>query len=145
MITIDQNNLSENVKHAYNLSEKFNKEARNKIVPGSDEHLDLVSQNTGFFNQLIEILSLVNNLVEKNFPSNKNEAEEIKLALHSLHSSLDLFVSKIKDTSLSKSSYHNSIEQLELENSQIVEYINDINEFVLSDEELISDDFFDEE
>ncbi|WP_396170729.1 hypothetical protein [Flavobacterium sp.] len=142
MITLDQNNLSENVKHAYNLSEKFNKESRSKITPGSDAHLDIISQNTGVFNQLIGILSLVNNLVEKNFPSDKQEAEEIKLALHSLHSSLDLFVNKIK---VSDSSYSESVLQLEAETSQIVEYINDINDFVLSDEELISDDFFTEE
>ncbi len=142
MITLDHNNLSENVKHAYNLSEKFNKESRSKITPGSDEHLDIISQNTGVFNQLIGILSLVNNLVEKNFPSDKQEAEEIKLALHSLHSSLDLFVNKIK---VSDSSYSESVLQLEAETSQIVEYINDINDFVLSDEELISDDFFTEE
>jgi hypothetical protein len=142
MITLDQNNLSENVKHAYNLSEKFNKESRSKITPGSDAHLDIISQNTGVFNQLIGILSLVNNLVEKNFPSDKQEAEEIKLALHSLHSSLDLFVNKIK---VSDSSYSESVLQLEAETLQIVEYINDINDFVLSDEELISDDFFTEE
>lgn len=142
MITLDHNNLSENVKHAYNLSEKFNKESRSKITPGSDAHLDIISQNTGVFNQLIGILSLVNNLVEKNFPSDKQEAEEIKLALHSLHSSLDLFVNKIK---VSDSSYSESVLQLEAETSQIVEYINDINDFVLSDEELLSDDFFTEE
>jgi len=142
MITLDHNNLSENVKHAYNLSEKFNKESRSKIIPGSDDHLDIISQNTGVFNQLIVILSLVNNLVEKNFPSDKQEAEEIKLALHSLHSSLDLFVNKIK---VSNSSYSESVLQLEAETSQIVEYINDINDFVLSDEEFISDDFFTEE
>ena len=142
MITLDHNNLSENVKHAYNLSEKFNKESRSKITPGSDEHLDIISQNTGVFNQLIGILSLVNNLVEKNFPSDKQEAEEIKLALHSLHSSLDLFVNKIK---VSDGSYSESVLQLEAETSQIVEYINDINDFVLSDEEFISDNFFIEE
>lgn len=142
MITVDHNNLSENVKHAYNLSEKFNKESRSKITPGSDEHLDIISQNTGVFNQLIGILSLVNDLVEKNFPSDKQEAEEIKLALHSLHSSLDLFVNKIK---VSDSCYSESVLQLEAETSQIVEYINDINDFVLSDEEFISDDFFTEE
>jgi hypothetical protein len=142
MITLDHNNLSENVRHAYNLSEKFNKESRSKITPGSDDHLDIISQNTGVFNQLIGILSLVNNLVEKNFPSDKQEAEEIKLALHSLHSSLDLFVTKIK---VSDTSYSESVVQLEAETSQIVEYINDINDFVLSDEEFISDDFFIEE
>lgn len=142
MITLDHNNLSENVKHAYNLSEKFNKESRSKITPGSDEHLDIISENTVVFNQLIGVLSLVNDLVEKNFPSDKHEAEDIKLALHSLHSSLDLFVNKIK---VSDSSYSASVMQLEAETSQIVEYINDINDFVLSDEEFISDDFFTEE
>lgn len=142
MITLDHNNLSENVKHAYNLSEKFNKESRSKITPGSDEHLDIISENTVVFNQLIGVLSLVNDLVEKNFPSDKQEAEDIKLALHSLHSSLDLFVNKIK---VSDSSYSASVMQLEAETSQIVEYINDINDFVLSDEEFISDDFFTEE
>jgi hypothetical protein len=142
MITLDHNNLSENVKHAYNLSEKFNKESRSKITPGSDAHLDIISQNTGVFNQLIGIVSLVNNLVENNFPSDKQEAEEIKLALHSLHSSLDLFVTKIK---VSDTFYSESVVQLEAETSQIVEYINDINDFVLSDEEFISDDFFTEE
>ena len=142
MVTVDHNNLSENVKHAYYLSEKFNKESRIKITPGSDEHLDIISQNTGVFNQLIEILSLINNLLEKNFPSDKQEADELKLALHSLHSSLDLFVNKIK---VSDNSYSESVLQLEAENSQIVEYINDINDFVLSDEELISDNFFTEE
>ncbi|QYS89715.1 hypothetical protein [Flavobacterium davisii] len=139
MITLDHNNLSENVKHAYNLSEKFNKESRSKITLGSDEHLDVISQNTEVFNQLIGILSLVNNLVEKKFPSDKQEAEELKLALHSLHSSLDLFVNKIK---VSDSSYSESVIQLEAETAQIVEYINDINDFILSDEEFISDDFF---
>ncbi|OWP85373.1 hypothetical protein BWK59_00535 [Flavobacterium davisii] len=139
MITLDHNNLSENVKHAYNLSEKFNKESRSKITLGSDEHLDIISQNTEVFNQLIGILSLVNNLVEKNFPSDKQEAEELKLALHSLHSSLDLFVNKIK---VSDSSYSESVIQLEAETAQIVEYINDINDFILFDEEFISDDFF---
>src|SRR6218665_907104 len=124
MIKLDQRSLSENVKYAYDLSEKFNKESKSKIALGTDEHLDLVSKNTKIFNRLIGILSLVNDLVEKNFPSNKEEAEDIKLALHSLHSSLDLFLSKIK---ASNNSYKESITQLETEISQIVEYINDIN------------------
>ena len=46
---------------------------------------------------------------------------------------------------MSDSSYSESVMQLEAETSQIVEYINDINDFVLSDEEFISDDFFTEE
>lgn len=146
MITLDSsNNLSENVKHAYDLSEKFNKVSRNKIEAGSDDHLDIISRNTYVFSQLIEVLSKVNDLVEENFPSKKEEAEEIKLALHSLHSSLDLFVSKIKGVKLSSESYCNSISKLESENSQILEYINDINDYVLSDDDLISDDFFIEE
>jgi hypothetical protein len=41
--------------------------------------------------------------------------------------------------------YSESVVQLEAETSQIVEYINDINDFVLSDEEFITDDFFTEE
>lgn len=146
MITIDSSkNLSENVKHAYNLSEKFNKISNSKIEIGSNDHLDLISRNTSFFSQLIEVLSKVNNLVEENFPSKKEEAEEIKMALHSLHSSLDLFVCKIKNHKLSNQSYFNSIEQLESENAQIIEYINDINDYVLSDDNMISDDFFVEE
>ena len=143
MVTINSNrNLSDNVKHAYNLSEKFNKIYNSKTEIGSNDHLDLVSHNTAVFSQLIEILSKVNDLVEENFPSNKDEAEELKLALHSLHSSLDLFVDKIKSHTLSNESYYNSIQQLKLENSQIIEYINDINDYVLSDDDLISDDFF---
>lgn len=141
MTTLDHNNLQENVKHAYNLSEKFNKESRNKISIGSDAHLDIISENSEIYRQLVEILSVVNNLVEENFPSNKLQAEELKLALHSLHSSLDLFVDNIK---VSDGFYNEIVFQLENETSQIVEYINDINDFVLSDEELISDDFFTE-
>lgn len=142
MITLDQSNLSENVKHAYNLSEKFNQDSRSKITLGSDEHLDLISKNTVVLNQLIETLTHVNDLVEKHFPTDKEKAEELKLALHSLHSSLDFYIHKIK---LSDGSYHNSISKLEAENSQIVEYINDINEFILSDDEFILDDFLSEE
>ena len=136
-----KNNLKTNVRQAYNLSERFNAFSKKSIIPGSDEHLDIISKHSDVLGQLVTMLSEVNDLVEQHFPAAKEEAEELNLSLHSLHSSLDIFISKIKSNILVANSYGNSLELLESENNQILEYINDINEFVLSEENEIDDSF----
>jgi len=143
MSTFYSNSLSQDVRAAYQLSEKFNKEAF-RIEAGSDTHLDIITHNTAIFSQLDSVLSKLNDLIEQNFPSNKEVAEELKLILHSLHSSLSLFIDKIKNTKFAKISYQDAIDSLETENAQILEYIEDINNYILLDEELITDNFFEE-
>jgi len=143
MSTFYSNSLSQDVRAAYQLSEKFNKEAF-RIEAGSDTHLDIITHNTAIFSQLGSVLSKLNDLIEQNFPSNKEVAEELKLILYSLHSSLSLFIDKIKNTKFAKISYQDAIDSLETENAQILEYIEDINNYILLDEELITDNFFEE-
>lgn len=136
-----KNSLKTNVRQAYNLSEKFNTFSKKSIVPGSDEHLDIISKHSDVLNQLVSVLSDVNNLIEQHFPAGTEEAEELKLSLHSLHSSLDMFINKIKNNPFTAHSFSISLELLESENKQVFEYINDINEFILSDEDKIDDTF----
>jgi hypothetical protein len=142
MLTLNHNQLNENVRHAYDLTEKFNNELKSEMKAGSDEHLDLISTNTILFKELIQQLASVNDLIEENFPSNRKAAEEIKFALHSLHSSLDLFISKFKNDTLASKAYRDCILNLETETTQVIEYIQDINDFIISDEDFLSDDFF---
>lgn len=136
-----KNSLKTNVRQAYNLSEKFNTFSKSSVVAGSDEHLDIISKHSEVLTQLINMLSEVNDLIEQHFPSGAEEAEELKLSLHSLHSSLDMFIGKIKNNTVTANSFSSALELLETENNQILEYITDINEFILSDEDKIEDRF----
>lgn len=134
--------LNRKVKDAYLLSESFSIQNKEVILQGSDKHLDQVSETTKLLNELIDALSNLNNLIEENFPSKRDTANDLKFGLHSLHSSLLLFINKVKNDKVANFSYNDCIARLKLECNQVVEYINDLNDYVISQEDLIADNFF---
>lgn len=138
-MTIRTKNIRNKFKSTYNLSEKFNRTYSEIIRLGSDAHLDIISENTKQINLLISSLAVLNDLIEENFPKTIEEAELIKFNLHSLHSSLSLLIDNLQKDNLFQKSYKNSIDLLIEEDNQIIEYINDINEYVLSEDNSLED------
>lgn len=134
--------LNRKIKDAYLLSESFSIKSKEVILHGSDKHLDQISETTKLFNELIDALSNLNDLIEENFPSKRDAANDLKFGLHSLHSSLLSFIKTVKNDKIANSSYNDCIARLEVECDQVVEYINDLNDYVISQEDLIADDFF---
>ena len=120
------------IHQAYQLSEKFFQSNAPEL--GSDEHLDAINRNADFFKKLAQTLESVNNLIEEDFPKSKVDAEVIKVAMHSLHSSISIFIDKIRKSPVDAKSYIKCIDELESENMQLLEYINDINDYILSDD-----------
>ncbi len=135
MTKLQSRNIRNKFKSTYDLSEKFN---RNYSL-GSDTHLDIISENTKQLSVLISSLVVLNDLIEENFPNTIEEAELIKFNLHSLHSSLSLLIDNLQKDSLYQKSYANAIELLTDEDAQIVEYIYDINEYVLNQDSSLTD------
>ena len=88
---------------------------------------------------LISSLAVLNNLIEENSPKAIEETELIKFNLYSLHSSLSLLIDNLQKDNLFQKSYKNNIDLLIEENNQIIEYINDINEYVLSEDNSLED------
>ncbi|MDR2121599.1 MAG: hypothetical protein LBP34_00600 [Flavobacteriaceae bacterium] len=134
MTKIQSRNIRNKFKSTYDLSEKFNRNYSEIIRLGSDTHLDIISENTKQLNLLVSALAVLNDLIEKNFPQSIEEAELIKFNLHSLHSSLSLLIDNLQKNTLNQKSYKSSIDLLIDEDNQIIEYINDINEYVLSED-----------
>ncbi len=135
MTKVQSRNIRNKFKSTYDLSEKFN---RNYSL-GSDTHLDIISENTKQLSFLISSLTVLNDLIEENFPKTIEEAELIKFNLHSLHSSLSLLIDNLQKDDLFQKSYKNSIDLLIDEDNQILEYIKDINEYVLSEDNSLKD------
>lgn len=138
-MTVKTGNIKNKFKSTYDLSEKFNRNYSEIIRLGSDAHLDIISENTKQLNLLVSALATLNDLVEENFPQTIEEAELIKFNLHSLHSSLSLMIENLQKNVLNFKSYKNTIDLLIDEDSQIVEYINDINDYVLSKDNSLTD------
>lgn len=137
-MTIKTRNIRNKFKSTYDLSEKFNRSYSEIIRLGSDAHLDIISENTKQLNYLVSALSVLNDLIEENFPQNIEDAELIKFHLHSLHSSLSLMIENLQKNALHFNSYKNIIDLLIDEDSQIIEYINDINDYVLSKDDSLT-------
>lgn len=134
--------LNRKVKDAYLLSERFSAQNRSVIMHGSDQHLDQINNTTKYFNELIHALTDLNNLIEANFPSGKKAANELKFGLHSLHSSLIVFISKLKSDKIAYASFKDCVDRLDIECQQVSEYINDLNDYVIAPGEVVADNFF---
>ncbi|MNK26450.1 hypothetical protein D3C87_447870 [compost metagenome] len=126
-------NKNEQMQFIFSLSEKLKNNTK-RIVVGSDEHLDFINDRTKDLNEVIHYLAKYNDLVEKHFPGNKEEAQRIMQDLHTAHSSVTLLIRSVEKYNR-KNSFYTCIERLKEENSQLVEYIEDINNFVLNDDE----------
>ncbi|WP_257670018.1 hypothetical protein [Parapedobacter tibetensis] len=131
------------VRKAYDLSEEFNKKPLQEIIIGSDEHLDMISRETQELKKLITLIAKTNDDMENHFPRSKEIAEDIKPIMQLLHSSLTTFIGKVRNNKLIFNSFKGCIDQLEVENSQLNEYISDLNNYVISGNKVVSDDFFD--
>lgn len=142
MNIVQTQTLNKKVKDAYLMSESFIINNKEVILHGSDQHLDQINSTTKYFNELILVLTNLNNLFEANFPSNEKAANDLKFGLHSLHSSLIVFLSKLKNDNITSSSFKDCINRLEIESDQLNEYINDLNEYIISQEDVVDDDFF---
>lgn len=120
---------------AYNENEKLTQEAKcHTFELGSDEHLDSITIFKPILQKCKTGLQEVNNMMELNFPSdNKEGAKELKDALHMLHSSLTIFLDNIKNIEFGVASLEEDRESIMEETNQVEEYINDINCFILSD------------
>ena|SRR5690606_26711811 len=131
------------VKRAYDLSEEFNKKALQELLIGSDAHLDMISRETQELKKLIALMVKTNDDMEKYFPRSKEVAEDIKPIMQLLHSSLTTFIGKVRSSDLLCKSFGGCVDLLEIENAQLNEYISDLNNYVISGNKIVSDDFFD--
>lgn len=139
MTKVQSRNISNKFKSAYDLTEKFNRNFDEKIRLGSDAHLDIISENNKKLGVLVSDLSSLNDLIELNFPKTIEDAELIKFNLHSIHSALSLLINKLQKGDFNQKSYKNNIESLLDEDNQIIEYIYDINEYVLNKDDSLID------
>lgn len=123
----------EEIKLIMSLSENLRRKTTTFKL-GSDEHLDFVSAITTELNSLIEKLRDFNDSFELMFPKDKKSSEFAVNVLHILHSGLSLAIEKLKSDD-HKHAFKTCLENLKTEHNQIIEYIEDINEFILSDDE----------
>ncbi|WP_343566334.1 hypothetical protein [Sphingobacterium sp.] len=121
------------MKFIFTLTEKL-KNNRRRIVVGSDEHLDFINDRTKDLNRVIHYLAKFNDVIEKHFPNSKEDANKMLEGLHIAHSTVTLLISAVEKFN-KKNSFYTCIERLKEENSQLVEYIEDINNFVLNDDD----------
>jgi len=141
--SLNSKSLNNNVKRAYALSEEISGRSKNKkIQKGSDEHLDQIITTTKELNKLISVISKINNTIEETFPSKRKDAEELKIIIHALYSSITAFTTWMNKKHDTKSEYADCLENLRIEYDQLKEYIDDLSDYVISDDKLISDDFF---
>jgi len=121
------------VKHIMHLSENLSKQKSSYIL-GSDQHLDYINNKTKKLNSLIDNLRDFNDSFEDIFPNEKEDGELFINKLHLLHSGLSLAIANLSKE-LPKDSFKTCLKKLSIENNQIVEYIEDLNEFLLSEHE----------
>lgn len=132
-INFDQGNKNEDIEFVSFFSEKVRRTyAPYKI--GSDEHLDFIGERTKGLEKLVEVLGNVNSMVEKRFPTNKEYAKEVLEQLHVAHSATVLVIDSTKSIEYNNC-FKTVIKKLIIEKEQLVEYIDDINNFILSDDE----------
>jgi len=131
------------IVEAYNENEKLSQEAKgHSFLLGSDEHLDLITFFKPILHRSKTGLIEVNNLIETNFPHrDKEHAKELKMLLHMLHSSLTIFIDQLKHINFGVASLEEDRQQIIDETHQVEEYINDINSFVLIDNDDLLNEF----
>lgn len=121
------------VKYIMHLSENLRKE-KSSFVLGSDEHLDYINNKTKKLNTLIHNLRDFNDSFEDIFPNEKEDGEFFVNELHVLHSALSLAIANL-NREFPKDSFKTCLQKLTVENNQIVEYIEDLNEFIFATED----------
>lgn len=134
-INFESQNKNENIKFVSVFSEKVRRFAVSYKI-GSDEHLDFISERTDALNKLVDVLEDINDMVEKGFPTNKDKAKSFLDQLHVAHSATVLIIDSTKTINY-KNCFKTVLKKLEAEKEQLIEYIDDINNFVLSDEQNI--------
>lgn len=135
--------LNNHLDEAYSLSEKYITSfiPNQKVIAGSDEHLDLINSTKTNLDKLVKALAIINDEIEENFPNSLKEIESLKKSLQALYMSLNSFLKKFKTLKFAQESFAKSIENLETEQQQILEYIEDIQNFIQADNDLIPEDF----
>lgn len=121
------------VKEIMYLSENLRKK-NNFFINGSDDHLDYISSITKNIEILIVNLKSFNDSCESVFPNNKEDGEVIVNVLHLLHSGLSLAIENLKKEN-PEGTFKSCLSKLEIENNQLIEYIEDINEFIIYEDE----------
>lgn len=137
------NLLNSKVKRAYILSENIVIKSRESYAFGSDAHLDEINKTTKVFNNLINALSKANDSIEETFPSDIESALNLKVQIHALQSSLDETIKWIRNNPHFTNCYTDCVNRLEIECDQIREFIEDLNDYVISNNRLVPDNFFD--
>lgn len=132
-INFDTQSKNENIKFVSVFSEKVRRSQVSYKI-GSDEHLDFISERTTALNKLIDVLEDINNMVETGFPTDKVKAKSVLQQLHVVHSATVLIIDSTKAIDY-KNCFKTVLKNLVDEKEQLIEYIDDINNFVLSDEQ----------
>ena len=121
------------VKEIMSLSESLRKK-NSFFINGSDDHLDYISNITKNIEILNANLKSFNDSFESRFPNNKEDGEIIVKVLHLLHSGLSLAIENLKKEN-PEGTFKSCLNKLEIENNQLIEYIEDINEFIIYQDE----------
>jgi hypothetical protein len=97
--------LNNHLNEAYSLSEKYITSfiPNQKIIAGSDEHLDLINSTKINLDKLVKALAIINDEIEENFPNSLKEIESLKKSLQALYMSLNSFLKSLKRYNLLKS------------------------------------------
>lgn len=100
---------------------------------GSDEHLDYVLKVKQRIGELTSLLKRFNDEFETVFPKNKDESERALDTLYLINSTLSMLIDGIESFNVCKS-FNSAISSLRIENNQLIEYIEDVNEYVIKGE-----------
>jgi hypothetical protein len=97
--------LNNHLNEAYSLSEKYITSfiPNQKVIAGSDEHLDLINSTKINLDKLVKALAIINDEIEENFPNSLKEIESLKKSLQALYMSLNSFLKSLKRYNLLKS------------------------------------------
>lgn len=117
-------------KSILHLSEDLRKK-NTGLKLGSDAHLDYISERTRKLEDLIVKLRDFNDDVEINFPIDKESADVIVYSWYILHSALTLAIDRLEQENYNDS-FVTCLSKLKSESNQLVEYIEDLNDFILS-------------
>lgn len=130
---IATSNLNNSIQRSYNGIYEITKNSSNsgKFL-GTNEHLELVSGFNKELDGLLDELSELSDLIETTFPSNSEHAHE---SLKFLFENLGRLVSLVKlleDDADFANAHESRLILLRNEVTQILEYIDDLQSFVLS-------------
>ncbi|MDM1299917.1 hypothetical protein HXZ94_15585 [Empedobacter falsenii] len=132
MQTIDFNNLNLDLE-TNSFSELRNlmiKSAEAEFI-GSDQHLDLVNSMNEYLDFWISEIQKINDFVEENFPAEKEYAKVLNKNLLEMYGGLNISLSLLKSNNSIYNSHITRYEALQEEANQILEYILDIERFIL--------------